>query len=67
MILNDEKPTFQFSYTNTFYQLQSRKKYLELSKEIKQNRTGLKNFEICFFVIFGCYDQNLIFGRKTVY
>ena len=45
--------------------LQFRKKWLEQSKEIKQNWTGRKNFDICFYVIFGCYDHQFISGRDS--
>ena len=41
---------------------QSRKKLTGESKEIKQ---GLKNFDICFSVIFSCYDQRVISGKET--
>ena len=45
--------------------LQSWIKYLELSKEIKQNWTGLGTFEICFCVIFNCYYQKFISRKET--
>ena len=35
------------------------------SKQIKQKLKGLKNFDICFFVTFTCYNQSLISGRET--
>ena len=41
--------------------------YLGLSKEIKENWTGLGNFEICLCVIFDCYYQTFISTRKTGY
>ena len=34
---------------------------MEQSKEIKQNLTGPNNFDICFCVIFGCYDCSFFF------
>ena len=37
----------------------------EESKEIKQKRKGLKKIDTCFSVIFKCYDQSVICGRKT--
>ena len=44
-------------------------KYLEQSKEIQQNKTGLKNFDIYFcvffFFFFDRYIQCLISGRET--
>ena len=51
-------------------------KYLEQSKEIQQNKTGLKNFDIYFcvfflflflflLVFFDRYIQSLISGRET--
>ena len=45
--------------------LQSRKKIMGQSKEIKQKRKGPENLKICFSVIFNCYGQVLISGRKT--
>ena len=39
--------------------------YLEVSKEIKQNSTGLGNSENCLCVIFDCYYQKFISRRKT--
>ena len=53
-------PTLMFQHY-----LQFRKKWLEQSKEIKQNWTGRKNFDICFYVIFGCYDHQFISGRDS--
>ena len=38
--------------------------YSKLTKEIKQNGTGLGNFEICLCVIFDCYYQKFISRRK---
>ena len=35
------------------------------NKEIQQKWKRLKNVDICFSVIFNCYDQNLISGRET--
>ena len=40
--------------------LQSQTKYLEQSKEIKQNWTELKNFDMCFCILFCCYCQKFI-------
>ena len=37
------------------------------NKEIKQIWKGLKNFDICFSVMFGCYDQSFFSGRETGY
>ena len=45
--------------------LQSWTKYLEQSKEIKQNWIGLRNFLICFFISFYSYYQKFIFGREN--
>ena len=35
------------------------------SKEIKIKMERFKNFDICFSVIFNCYDQSLISGIET--
>ena len=35
------------------------------SKEIKQNWTGPKNFNIYFYVILNCYDQDFISRREA--
>ena len=35
------------------------------SKEIKQNWTGPKHFDICFCLIFNCYDKSFISGMET--
>ena len=35
------------------------------SKEIKQNGTRPKNFDVCICVIFDCYDHTFISGRET--
>ena len=40
-------------------------KYIKESKEIKQNRTGTENFDICFYVIFNRCYQRFISGRET--
>ena len=42
-----------------------RKKLMNQSNEIKQKPKGLKNIDICFFVIFSYYDQGVISGRNT--
>ena len=34
------------------------------SKEIKLNYDGPRNFDICFRVIFSCYDLSLFSGRE---
>ena len=47
--------------------MQSRKKLIEQSKEIKQNRKVPKNIDICFCLPFCCYDQTYISGRQTEY
>ena len=47
---------------DSFNKVKSRKKYLEQNEEIEQNRTGPKNFDICFCVIFGCM---VISGMET--
>ena len=39
---------------------------MELSKEIKQNWTGLGNFEICFCVSFNCYYRNSAVSRAIL-
>ena len=49
----------------TLLRLQSWTKYLEKSKDTKQNWTGIENFDFCFCVIFDCYYLSLISGRKT--
>ena len=38
---------------------------MEQSKEIKQKRERLRNFDICLSVVFSCYDQSAISGKKT--
>ena len=38
---------------------------MDQSKEIKQTWTGREKFDICFLVIFSCYDQSFICGRET--
>ena len=43
--------------------IKSPEKVMEQSKEIKQNWTGSKDFDICFCVIFHCYDQNFHFWK----
>ena len=48
-----------------YYLLQSWTKYLEQSKEIKQNLTGTENFDNCFCVIFDCYYKSFISAKKT--
>ena len=45
--------------------LQSWAKYLEQSKEIKQNWAGAENFDNCFFVNFDRCYKGFISGRKT--
>ena len=35
------------------------------SKEIKYSWTESTNFDICFCVVFGCYDQNLFSAKET--
>ena len=35
------------------------------SKEIKQKWKRPKNFDICCFVIFSCYDQSFISRREA--
>ena len=45
--------------------VQSRKKIMRQSKEIKLNLKGPRNLESSFCEIFGCYGQSLIFGRET--
>ena len=45
--------------------LKSWTKYLEQSKEIKQNWIGLRNFEFCFFLSFYSYYQKFNFGREN--
>ena len=35
------------------------------SEEIEQKWKGLKNFDICFSVMFSCFDQSLISSEKT--
>ena len=42
-----------------------REKYLEPSKEIKQNSTRLENFKIWFYIIFDCYYQKFISRREA--
>ena len=44
---------------------QYREKSMEQSKEIDQNGTGPKDFDICLCVTFACYDQSFICGRET--
>ena len=46
-------------------QLQTWTKYLEKTKDIKQNWTVIENLDNCFYVIFDCYYKSLISGRKT--
>ena len=38
------------------------KRYLEQNNEIKQSRTGPKNFDICFWETFGYYVQSFLSG-----
>ena len=45
--------------------MQSRKKLIEQSKEIKQNRKLPKNIDICFCLLFCRYDQTFTSGRQT--
>ena len=45
--------------------LRSRKKLIEKSIEIKRKRKGLKNFDVCFSVLFSCYDQSVISEMTT--
>ena len=45
--------------------LQSRKKIMGQGKEIKYSWTESTNFDICFCVVFGCYDQNLFSAKET--
>ena len=40
-------------------------KVMGQGKEIKQNWTGWKNFEVYFCIIFACYDQIFISERET--
>ena len=44
---------------------QSRAKYLEQSKEIKQNWIWTVYLDSCICVNFDCYYKSLIFGKKT--
>ena len=53
----DKIPLIDFNYQTTELFLQSQKK---LMGQIKQNWTELKNFDTCFCVIFGWYDQSFI-------
>ena len=53
-----------FKWTTDDINLQSRE-ISGQSKEIKQKWKGLKNFDICFFVIFSCHGQTFISGRET--
>ena len=41
------------------------KKFMGQSKEIKQKWKEPKNFDICFSVIFSCYE-NVLFIEETV-
>ena len=45
--------------------IKSREKVMEQSKEIKQNWTGSKDFDICFCVIFTAMIKIFISGRET--
>ena len=38
----------------------TQKKLMGQSKEVKQNRVGVKNFDICFSIIFDCYCKGFI-------
>ena len=38
---------------------------MKQSKEVKQKWKVLKKFDICFSVIFSCYDWSLISGKET--
>ena len=44
---------------------QSKPKYSEQSKEIKQNRAGPDNFQICFCVIVEHFCQSFTFEREN--
>ena len=43
----------------------SQRKKNDGTKKINQKWKELKNFDNCFSVIFSCYDQSLVSGRKT--
>ena len=50
---------------NCYGDVQSWKNLTRQSKEIKQNWTGPKHFDICFCLIFNCYDKSFISGMET--
>ena len=57
--LSVKKPGNKCRYINS----QSQTKYFEQSKETKQYCTQLENFNICFCVLFDCYQRCFISGR----
>ena len=38
---------------------------MKQAKEIKQNRTGTENFDICLCVIFDLSHQSIFSGKET--
>ena len=58
--------SFRWKRTESLYwNLQSLAKYLQQNREIHQNWAGQEKFHIYFCVVFDCYCQSLISGRKT--
>ena len=50
---------------NRYGNVQSWKNLMRQSKEIKKNWTGPKYFDICFCLIFNCYDKSFISEMET--